>query len=301
MTLTAPVVCPIDFSESSRGALKYAAAIAAHFQISLTLLTINDPLLVEASEMTHGPGRLAADAKTEMERFFHDTFAGKPPAVPAAFAVATGHPATEILRLSAGGAAALIVMSSQGATGVRKLFFGSTTERVLRETTVPVLVTPSGDPGPAKLDDIRATVRRILSPVDLSGALDHQVDVASGLARALTVPLLLVHIVEPVRAMVPGHLHTANVDSERRDRAERRLHDVMEAMPAGVRTEGLVMFGEPAEEIAKIVHDRGAGLILMGLHASPLLGPRMGSVTYRVLCLANVLVLALPPAATAGR
>jgi len=33
----------------------------------------------------------------------------------------------------------------------------------------------------------------------------------------------------------------------------------------------------------------------MGLHSSPVLGPRMGSVTYRVLCLAHRLVLALPP------
>jgi hypothetical protein len=36
-------------------------------------------------------------------------------------------------------------------------------------------------------------------------------------------------------------------------------------------------------------------LIVMGLHSSPLLGPRMGSVTYRVLCLAHRLVLAVPP------
>ena len=34
----------------------------------------------------------------------------------------------------------------------------------------------------------------------------------------------------------------------------------------------------------------------MGLHGSPLLGPRMGSVTYRLLCLRRgTLVLALPP------
>ena len=41
--------------------------------------------------------------------------------------------------------------------------------------------------------------------------------------------------------------------------------------------------------------DRDVGLIVMGLHSSPLLSPRMGSVTYRVLCLAHRLVLALPP------
>jgi hypothetical protein len=34
---------------------------------------------------------------------------------------------------------------------------------------------------------------------------------------------------------------------------------------------------------------------VMGLHGSPALGPRMGSVTYRMLCLTPTLVLALPP------
>jgi hypothetical protein len=37
-------------------------------------------------------------------------------------------------------------------------------------------------------------------------------------------------------------------------------------------------------------------LIVMGLHGSPISGPRMGSVTYRVLCLAHPLLLAIPPA-----
>ncbi len=296
MHVTHAVLCPIDFSDSSRGALKFAAAIAAHFGTVLTLLTVNDPLLVEADEMAHGPGRLADDARGELERFYTDTFAGDlPAAITTAFLVAAGQPAAEILRQSEAHGADLIVMSSRGATGVRKLFFGSTTERVLRETTVPVLVTPPGEAGPATLDEVRETVRRIAVPVDLSVALDRQVRVASAIAEALSVPLLLLHIVEPVRAMVPGHLHTASIDGERRDRAERRLHEAVEALTPRVRTEGLVMFGEPAEEIAKIAQDRGAGLIVMGLHASAMLGSRVGSVTYRVLCLAHMLVLALPP------
>ena len=36
-------------------------------------------------------------------------------------------------------------------------------------------------------------------------------------------------------------------------------------------------------------------MIVIGLHGSPLAGPRMGSVTYRVLCLSQTPVLALPP------
>jgi nucleotide-binding universal stress UspA family protein len=125
--------------------------------------------------------------------------------------------------------------------------------------------------------------------------MDAQIRVAARLADVLAAPLLIVHVVEPVRAFVPGHVHAANVDSERRDRAERRLRALADAHPASARTEPLVVFGEPSEEIAKIAADRQAGLIVMGLHASAVSGARMGSVTYRVLSVTHGLVLALPP------
>src|SRR3954471_8516312 len=136
------VLCPIDFSDPSRGALRYAALIARHMAWPLTVLTVNDPLLAQAADMAGGDGSLDADAKTETDRFIADTLTAGPDRAPAAIAVATGKPAAEILRESAGTGASLIVMSSRGATGLRKLFLGSTTERVLRETRVPVLVTP---------------------------------------------------------------------------------------------------------------------------------------------------------------
>jgi nucleotide-binding universal stress UspA family protein len=100
-----------------------------------------------------------------------------------------------------------------------------------------------------------------------------------------------------VRAVVPGHAYAANVDSERRDRAEQRLQALVGTLPAELHAEGLVLLGEPAEEIAKVARDRQAGLIVIGLHASALMGRRMGSVTYRVISIAqtHALVLALPP------
>ena len=47
------ILCPIDFSIASRGALRYAIAIAEHFGARLTLLTVSDPLLNEAAELQH--------------------------------------------------------------------------------------------------------------------------------------------------------------------------------------------------------------------------------------------------------
>ena len=62
----------------------------------------------------------------------------------------------------------LIVMSSRGHSGVRKMFFGSTTERVLRDTTVPVLVTPDDQNRTTSLSEIARHINRVMAPVDLS-------------------------------------------------------------------------------------------------------------------------------------
>jgi nucleotide-binding universal stress UspA family protein len=300
MTFRPSVLCPIDFSDSSRGALRYAAAIAAHFGTRLTLLAVNDPLLQEADEIA-GVAHLTDDTRRDMERFVEETFASPSLAMPdVALEVATGKPAPEILRVSREKQGDLIVMSSHGLTGFRKLFFGSTTERVLRETSAPVLVTPGTDVGPDRLEDIPRIVRRAMAPVDLTAATPHQLRVARGLAEALNVPLLLLHVVEPVRATVSASARLPKVEAERRYRAEQNLERALEDMPSQVKHEAIIAYGEPAEEIAKVANDRDAGIIVMGLHSSPVLGPRMGSVTYRVLCLAYRLVLALPPLSLAS-
>ena len=289
------VLSPIDFSEPSRGALRYAVAVAEQAGATLTVLTVNDPLLAQASDMARGAGSLDADARSEAERFVTDTFSGRGTPKLLRYEIATGTPDVEILRVAREQATDVIVMSSRGATGLRKLFLGSTTERVLRGTTARVLVTPPADPGPHTFDDIRKRVRRILLPVDLSIAMDAQVQLSLRLTTLLKAPLLLAHVIEPTRTIVPGHAYAASVDLERRDRAETRLQAFVDELPAQASAEALVTFGDPAEEIAKIASDRHAGLIVMGLHASATPGPRLGSVTYRVLSITHGLVLAVPP------
>ena len=296
------LLCPIDFSNPSRAALRYATAIAERFQMRLTLLTVNDPLLAEAAALRAGPEWLPGDSERELRRFFDQTFEHRvlfP--TPVDVLVTEGQPAQEILRVAREQRSDLIVMSTHGLTGVRKLFFGATTERVLRETDIPVLVTPAIEPGPLFLEDVRHLVSRVLAPVDLTGASRHQVHVAGALASAVGVPLLVAHVVEPLRFPSPPGVRRPNVDAERRARAEDALEQLVAGLHVPVTSEAITAFGDPAEEIAKIARERRAGLIVIGLHASPVAGPRMGSVTYRVLCLSQVPVLALPPAVAETR
>ena len=292
------VLCPIDFSDASRGALRYAAVVANHLKAELVALTVTDPLLTEAAEMSAAVEHLPEAVSKELHRFCERSFEGAVTPEVVRFEVTTGKPAVEILRVAKEQQAGLIVMSTHGLTGVRKLFFGSTTERVLRETTVPVLLTPAHDHGPARPDDVKRAVKRLLVPVDFSPATLALVLSAKEVAAVLEVQMLLVHVVEPVHFAVSGLAHLPNIDLERRSRAEKALAELAGRLPKNLRPDALVAYGDPAEEIAKVARDRDAGLIVIGLHTTALLGPRMGSVTYRVLCLTSTLVLALPPSGT---
>ena len=256
---------------------------------------VEDPLLIEAVDLGTGHVWSPTECQEELARFSARTFGGQS-AIPGTFVyeVAVGKPAAEILRLSREESCGLIVISTHGLTGLRKLFFGSTTERVLRETTRPVLVVPPVDPGPLGLEDATRLIRRILVPVDLSAASLQQIHTARQLADILQVPLILAHVIEPVKTRHAARIHVPTLEADRRAVAEERLAELVATIPRGRRAEALVAYGDPSEELAKIAQDRQAGLIIIGLHSSPVLGPRMGSVTYRLLCLSPTLTLALP-------
>jgi nucleotide-binding universal stress UspA family protein len=298
MTVAPPsVLCPVDFSDPSRSALAYAAAIADHFGARLTVLSVDDPLLAEVAATTGQVPSLADATLRELERFCRETLTGYhagPKKIE--FRVTVGKPAVGILREAAAMRADLIVLSAHGRSGLRKLFFGSTTERVLRETTQPVLVTPDAMPSSASLSEIASHINRIIVPVDLTTPASHQLTVAGGLAEAISVPLIVAHVLEPL--FVPYHVRLAipGAEAARRADAEEKLARLAAQVSSHADVEPIVLTGEPSEEIITLAEARQAKLIVMGLHSTGLLGPRMGSVTYRVLCRTHALVLALPPA-----
>jgi nucleotide-binding universal stress UspA family protein len=290
------VLCPIDFSEPSRSALYYAAAIAEHFGAQLTVLSVDDPLLAEVAASSGRTPSLAEETERELRQFATDAVGHtQRPALHTEFLVRVGKPAPVILDVATARHADLIVMGSHGRSGVGKLFFGSTTERVLRDTSVPVLVTPDDHSHPTSLGDAVNGLRRVLAPVDLSPASGHQVAVAAGIAKALSSSLVLLHVIEPVFVPAPLRTVVSGIDASRRADCDDRLTALVDEHAPGVTVETIVTAGDPSEEIAKLARVRKAGLLVVGLHSAGTRGPRMGSVTYRVLCSARTLVLALPP------
>jgi nucleotide-binding universal stress UspA family protein len=287
------IVCGVDFSQGSRGALRSAAVLAERFESRLVIATVDDPLLA-AIDMA-APSPRPDETRRLLERLVRETLGDRAKTLDIEYVVRVGRPAEELLQVTRDPQADVIVMSSHGLTGIRKLFFGSTTERVLREADIPVLVSESGVPGPETWAEMVTAVNRVLIPIDLLPGSEAQVEGGLSVAETLGVPALVAHVIEPARLPFARRQDALHIDSERRARADRTLEALLQPMRHRAGPEGLVAYGDPAEEIAKIARDRHAGLIVMGLRAGDSPHSRMGSVTYRVLCVSHAAVLALPP------
>ena len=300
MSTIATIVCAVDFSDHSKVALGRAGAWAKHFSARLIVVTVAEPLLVSAAATTYDMDLVRDEVLPELRDFVVKTSAsGGAEIPPPKVVVLVGDPATEIIALARREHAQLIVVATHGLSGYRKMLLGSTTERILRQTTVPVLVAPPPEQTTQSTDPSRIEVGRVLAPVDFKDDSVTDVRAAAALAQSLGVPLLLVHVVAPLNGLerLRPQLDTHNrVQIERAEQQIQRFASEA-GTPASIET--VVAVGSPAEEIARIAVARGAGLIVMGLrNQEHIFGPRPGSVAYRVLSLAPARVLALPPGVT---
>jgi len=139
------ILCAIDFSGSSAVALRYAAAFARARKARLSVVFAVDPLLSAAAAYDNRSTSRAA--KKELDQFVRGTLGPSAGGAVRAF-VGIGKPAPTVLAIADSIGADLVVAGTHGLTGIRKLLVGSTTEAILRRSTLPVLVVP---PSPEQL------------------------------------------------------------------------------------------------------------------------------------------------------
>lgn len=126
------ILFPTDFSEASRRAGEFAAALARQCGARLSVVYVVPPVTDPS------PSRGLAAFATEVA-----------PGLPVETEVLSGVPARQILAYARRRGVDLIVMGTHGRTGVSRTLLGSVAEAVVRRAPCPVLTVPAAPAGRA--------------------------------------------------------------------------------------------------------------------------------------------------------
>jgi universal stress protein A len=141
------ILCPTDFSEPSLQAVDAAIEMAGSTGAEILLIHVVSPLAASPH-----PGALHAFdtaaylkemltyGRESMQRLIKEKIPAK---VPVRSLVFAGNPSDEITRAAEDERVDLVVISTHGLTGWRRIVFGSVAERVVRLAPCPVLAIPA--------------------------------------------------------------------------------------------------------------------------------------------------------------
>jgi nucleotide-binding universal stress UspA family protein len=268
------ILCPVDFSETSRAAVRYAIALAKCYGAEIRALHVVDVALAAGSaEVSWGYIRTArAEMRLELGNELREFIAEAEAAgVPTKIDVQEGFAVEQIILDQAAAARAdVIVMGTRGLSGIKRLVVGSTAEKVLRAATCPVITVP---PHAGRTPQSHRTpFARILCPVNFSDPSLSALELALSLAQEVNGRLTLLHALDQVLAapMVGrigldeemGH-QFLELAREARHRLRRLIPD--DAWAWCNPEETIVVADAPVRAILKAARDMSAELVVMSL------------------------------------
>lgn len=135
------IACGVDLSAQSAKALRYAGALARICGGRVTAVYAVDPLLSTAAAVAYDTSVIEASAHKDLARFVRLTL-GAAGAARVDCVVAVGKPRLVMIDQARRLHADVVVLGTNARRGVRGLFFGSTTQAVLRRFRGATLVIP---------------------------------------------------------------------------------------------------------------------------------------------------------------
>ena len=271
------ILVPLDGSQRAAAAVPYAATLARALDAPIGLLAVVAPFPdlpgVPSDDAIAGDdGRVAAvtayleSVATALRA--HDLVVRT--------AVRHGNPASAILSEAEAAAGALVVMSTQGRTGLERLRAGSVAQHVLRHGSAPTLVVR---PGQEAATAGRAAITEVTVTLDGSALAEEALPLAARLAAALAVPLTLLRVLPNLVALATsgwyaGYAGYYAVTPELEREEERAIADYLEALAAPLRAPGLTvrtswrrsMRTHAGERLADYLAERPTGLAVIASH-----------------------------------
>jgi len=136
------ILVPIDFSDYSKNALRYAVEFAEIFKAKIFLVYVIEPMIYP-TDFSIGQvaipaveNDLSARAEDELNNLVKTEISGR---IESQIIIKSGKPFIEIIETVTELDIDLIIIATHGHTGVEHLLFGSTAEKVVRKAPCPVL------------------------------------------------------------------------------------------------------------------------------------------------------------------
>ena len=293
------ILCPTDFSVHARSAYAEAVRVARWFGAKVTLLHVVTPEIPVGGELLYVPplptsSRALRKAKLQELDTCKDTVdhAG----LDVDTVLREGDVVHEIRRFARESAVDLVVMGTQGRTGLGRVLLGSVTEAILRHAPAPVLTVNRPVPHHEKL------FRSVLCAVDVSewsaGTVEYAIGIAADGATHLTV-LSVIEDLPELSARAQGIFAIEEIERFRHGLERDTISELQERIPdearAGCRIEEHVRFGLAHREILTVAEAESADLIVMGSHGRGAVERLVfGSTVRKVIRAARCPVLVVP-------
>jgi nucleotide-binding universal stress UspA family protein len=272
-----------DFSDEARRAEEYASALAASWQIPLSVMTVlefppgmNPDYAVNKQYLTDR----MHDASTRLAEFKERT---RRHGIVATTHIASGIPSERVIAAAQSEEADLIVVGTRGKSGLAHVLLGSTAERVIRSAPCPVLAVPTLKDD--RLTEESISLKRILVPTDLSDCSLDALEYAAVVARQSKASVELLHVLEPVYYGLDFTFEHAGEREKKRKHIAQALEDLSaDFSKAGIIIKTCIRGGMPSDTILEYVQTSASDLIIMGTHGRRGLSHLVtGSVTEAVL------------------
>ncbi|WP_338739507.1 universal stress protein [Haloplanus salilacus] len=279
------LLVPTDGGDGATAAVDHALELAATHDATVHLLNVAD---TARDSVTPVRGRVVDVLEREGARIVRDaTERATGRGVPIVTDVLQGDPYRTIVEYADTYGVDLVVMATRGRQGLDEFLLGSTTERVLRRSGVPVLTVRPDD------ERTRYPYRRVLVPTDGSAPAGAALSLGADVATTSGATL---HLLSAVETTVPDIDVRADVRLSALEESATAILDDAEtaATDAGVTDVSTeVAFGASIAGVTRDhVEDRGIDLVVVGTYGrSGLDRCVLGSVTERLVRTSSVPVL----------
>jgi nucleotide-binding universal stress UspA family protein len=272
------ILVPLDGSRLSERALPLALAIADRARAKLRLVLVSVPRVSLSAPIPMSLRQLYGSYELEArksERAYLKTLADQLkrqfPSLAVTSRTLTGPVGRTLLEYVRDSRSDLVVMTSRGQGGLRRLWLGSVADAMIRRSSVPVLlVRPDENASPRP---VLENLSQILTPLDGSALSETILGPAMQLASLAGAELMLVEVIQPLassfegQSTAPLRFDVELTNSRRKEAADYLKGLAEECLKAGVQAAySAPLSGNVADAILGLAESPTVGLIAIATH-----------------------------------